>query len=57
MILFMRDRSGLIEMINKTSISLEFRKTLQFLGSAHQRMDAQVGDRELHATLERNKCT
>ena len=54
MILFMRDRSGLIEMINKTSISLEFRKTLQFLGSAHQRMeDAQVGDRELQATPER----
>ena len=45
-------------MINKTSIYPKLRKNLQFLDSTQQRMkDTQVGDRELQATTERNKCT
>ena len=48
------DDYGPVEIISKTSVYVKIRKNLQFLGSAHQRMeDAQVGDRELLATMER----
>ena len=58
MIFFVRDDCGPVAMINKTSICLKNRKKFQPLGSAHQRVDdAQVGDRELQVTAERNKST
>ena len=57
MILFLRDDCGPIEII-KRSLWSQNSKNLQFTASAHQGMkDAQVGDRELQTTTERNKCT
>ena len=55
MILFLRDDCGPIEII-KRSLWSQNSKNLQFTASAHQGMkDAQVGDRELQTTTDRNK--
>ena len=48
MILFMRDNCGPIETINQTVFLPQnlLRTNIQFLGSAHQRMeDVSIGDR------------
>ena len=57
MALCRRDYCGLKKKSTKRLFASKLEK-LSILGSAHQRIvDAQVGDRELHSTAERNKCT
>ena len=58
MISYIRDSCGPIEMMNKTSSCVKYIDNPQFLVSSLQRMDdAQVVDRELGITPERNKST
>ena len=57
LISFLRDDCGRIE-TNKNVYSSQNSKDLQFPAIAHEGMeDAQVGDRELQATTDRNKGT
>ena len=58
LILFSRNDCGPVEMIKNNVCSSKHSKNMQLLPSAHRGMeDAQVGDRELHTTTDRNKGT